>query len=114
MLPVRLSNQPRKFAMHVGKAGQAMDASRPRIDFTATDRRLGHVIEHEALPREACDKLGRYRKMFGVNQNVIGQIELFESGNASQKIWLQKEAIVGLALHDMANARPVSDFESGL
>src|SRR5450759_2491388 len=40
--------------------------------------------------------------MLGVNQNVVGEVELFQRGNASKEFWLQQEA-VRFALYDVAN-----------
>src|SRR5271166_5234371 len=62
------------------------------------------MIENKALAREAPYELGGYRKVFAVNQDVVGKIELFQRGYAAQKIRLQQESIVGLTLHDVANA----------
>src|SRR5579864_1543048 len=42
--------------------------------------------------------------MPGVNQDVISQIEFFQDGNAAQEFWLQQEAVVGFALHEVSDA----------
>jgi len=57
-----------------------------------------------ALVREALHKLGGYRKMLRVYQDVVGQTELLKRGNAAQEVGLHQEAIVGLTLHDVAEA----------
>src|ERR1017187_6303825 len=77
---------------------------RPGIDVGTLERRLGKMSEDKALEREPLSKLGGYWKMLGVNQNVVSQIEFFEDGNTAQEIGLQQEAIVGLALHNVADA----------
>jgi hypothetical protein len=56
------------------------------------------MIEDKAL-----HEFGGGRKVLGVNQDVIGKIEFFEDGNAAQEVRLEKKAIVGLALHDVAD-----------
>jgi hypothetical protein len=42
--------------------------------------------------------------MPGVNQDVVGQIELFQGGNAAQEVWLQQEAIVGFTLYEVPDS----------
>src|SRR5580700_9209791 len=103
MLPISFGYQAREFAEYVGEVGEARDPLGPGIEFAVFDGRLGQMIEDEALAGEALDKFSSDGKMFGVNQNVIGEIELLERGNAAEKLWPQKEAIIGLALRDVAN-----------
>ena len=76
----------------LGNAASRADSLRPGIDLAALDRRLGQMIEHETLPRKPLDEFGRHRKMFRVDQNVVGEIELFQHRNATKKIRLQQES----------------------
>ena len=110
MLPVGLGDQSRELAQHIRKPAQPRDALRPGIDVATLDRRLGKMIEDKTLAREPFYKFGGDRKMPGVNQDVVGQIELFPGGNAAQEVWLQQEAIVGFTLYGGAGFRPVLDF----
>ena len=62
------------------------------------------MVKHETLTWKVPHKLGSHRKMPGIDQNVVGQIKLFQRRNAAQKFRSQQESIVGLALHHVANA----------
>src|ERR1700722_9622120 len=68
------------------------------------DRRFGQMIENKALAREPCYEFCGYGKMLAVNQDVVGQIELFQDRNAAHEIRSQHKTIVRLTLYDVANA----------
>ncbi len=62
------------------------------------------MIEHKTLPRESLNKFCRDRKMFCVDQDVVGEVEFLQQCDASKKIRPQEKAIVSFRLHDVANA----------
>ena len=76
----------------------------PLAYLAAPDIRLRQVIEHEALPAEPRDELGRGGQVSRVNQEVVGEAATLEQRDAATKSRPQHEAIVGLVLHDMADA----------
>lgn len=62
------------------------------------------MVEDEALVGEACGELGGDGEMAGINKDVVGKIEFGESGNAAEKVGMEEEAVVGLALDNVADA----------
>src|SRR6267378_131820 len=60
------------------------------------------MVQDKALPGKPLYELRSYRKISGVNEDVIGKIEFFQHRNTAQKIWL-KQKIIGLALDNVAN-----------
>src|SRR5580704_16436666 len=42
--------------------------------------------------------------MLRINQNIVSEVEFFEQRYAPKEIRLQEEAVIGLALNDVANA----------
>src|SRR5687768_4772569 len=59
------------------------------------------MIENEALSRESRYQLSCDTKMFGINQEVVGQIASFQQGNPAEERRTQHELVVQLGLHDM-------------
>jgi hypothetical protein len=62
------------------------------------------VIEHERLRLEARDELGSHRQMMVINQDVVAETELLQHRDAAAEGRPEQKPIVGLALHDVANA----------
>src|SRR5713101_5180957 len=60
------------------------------------------MVQDKALPGKPLYELGSYRKISGVNEDVVGKIEFLQHRNTAQKIWLKQE-IIGLALDNVAN-----------
>src|SRR5271167_2596911 len=103
MLPVGFGDQSRQFAKHMRKCRQTLDPLRPGVDIPTLDPGLREMIEHKPLAREAFHKLGGDRKMFGVNQDVVGEIEFLQRRNAAQEFRLQQEATVRFTLYHVTD-----------
>jgi hypothetical protein len=67
------------------------------------DEGLRQMIEHKTLSREMSHEFRGDRQMARIDQDVKGKIEFFQQTDPTQKVRLQKEAIVGFALHNMAD-----------
>src|SRR5260370_41045654 len=60
------------------------------------------MVQEKALPGKPLYELRSYRKISGVNEDVVGKIEVLQHRNTAQKIWLKQE-IIRLALDNAAN-----------
>src|SRR5262249_10617392 len=103
VLPAGLGDQSCQFAEYILVFCQLANAGPPRIQGSVLDERLGQVIENKALSWKTADEFGSNSQMPRINQDVVRQMEFFQDCNPAQEFRLQKETIVGFALHDVAN-----------
>ena len=62
------------------------------------------MVDDESLLREFRDKIHGSGQLFRINQNVIREAEFFEARDPSHELLADQKPIVGLRLHDMAEA----------
>ena len=62
------------------------------------------MVQHKTLARKPPHKLRRHLKVLCINENVVGEIELFERRNPAQEVRLQKEPIIRFRLNNMSYA----------
>src|SRR5512146_1385810 len=91
--PVGFRYHAGKLAVDVGKGGHSPHPVLPASDFFNLDLRFGDVIHNEFLFRKPCRKLHCRRELPGVNQDVVGEAEGSQFGDATQKISSQQEAL---------------------
>src|SRR5260370_22530991 len=60
------------------------------------------MVQDKALPGKPLYELSSYRKISGVNEDVVSKIEFLQHRNTAQKIGLKQE-IIRLALDNVAN-----------
>jgi len=70
------------------------------------------MIKDEALAWETFHKLRGDGKMFGVDQDIVSQVELLKRGNSPQKFWLQQEPVVRFTLDDVSDAVSIIDLSA--
>ncbi len=102
--PVGLGDHAGELAGDVGERGEGAQAGRPGIDSVVADVGLGDVIEDEALVRESARELERGGELARVDEDVVGEIERGEGGDAALEVGAEHEVVVGLVLHDVADA----------
>ena len=62
------------------------------------------MIEHEGLVRELFDQGNGDREVPGEKQQVVGEIEFLQLGQATAEVRAQHEVVIGLVVDDVADA----------
>src|SRR6266481_706963 len=96
--------QPREFAIDVWTLRNGSHLHSPRRTAAGLNLRLRRVVDDESLLREFRDKIHGSGQLFRINQNVIREAEFFEARDPSHELLADQKPIVGLRLHDMAEA----------
>src|SRR5579864_5051459 len=68
------------------------------------DLRFRHVVDNESLLRKARDQFERGRQLFGIDENVVGEIELTQTRDSPDEIFANQEAIVWFVLDDVTES----------
>ena len=90
--------------MDVRQLGQPTELRLPRFDGAVLDGWLGDMVEDEGLRREMLRQADRGLELPGVDQDIEGQPKALELGDPALEILAEHEAVVGLFLHDVADA----------
>lgn len=90
-----------------------MDSFSPGFQFAGGDGRFGDVVEDEGLVGEFLDELNGSGELFGENENVVGEVELFQFRDAAEDVGAHVEAVVWFVLGDVADADEFGMFGEG-
>ena len=90
--------------MHVGQFGEGEYAAAPGLDGLFGNQRLGNVVEHEPLLGETAGEGGSRAEVERKDEDVVGEAEIREPGDAAAEVGPEQEFVVGLRLGDVANA----------
>ena len=71
----------------------------PIPDDVVLDKRLRNVVDHEQLVREHLHELLRHCEVFRVDEDVVGEIVLFQKMDSTQKVLAKKESVVWFILN---------------
>src|SRR5947207_1280361 len=97
-------HQARDLAPNIRRFRQFTNLLLPWREDPGSHAGLGKMIEDETLIRKTSHQLNRRWELFRENENVIGEIELLQLGDAAQKLRREHEFITWFILHHVPHS----------
>src|SRR6266404_1378253 len=102
--PIRFSDQAGNFAEYVFVLRDFSHLRCPGRSFCGFYLRLCHMVDDEALFREAFYKINGCGQLSWIDENVVGKTKCVQLGDTFYKLLASEEAVIRLCLRDVAKA----------
>src|SRR5207302_1451220 len=102
LLPVGFGRQTGELAINVWVGGNFLHQNGPAGAMAEFDLGFGEMVDDERLFRKAPDEFERRVQLFRIDENVVGEAEMAQAGDAAEELFADEEPIVGLGLGEVA------------